>query len=97
MNAKQGPCALISTIVVLFLAVSAALASNLSHETERAMKTLDVVKRDRNLLVLTDAPYVQVDGACALPYLADVQEAAGCSVGRGDLLFFQRPQKHQSL
>ncbi len=38
MNAKQGPCALISAIMVLFLTVSAVFASNLSHETERAMK-----------------------------------------------------------
>ena len=94
MNVKQRTCVVFAAIVILFLVGSAASASDLGHATARAMKTLDAAKDDPSLLVLTNAPYVQVDGACALPYLADVQAATGCAVGRGNLLFFQRPQNH---
>ena len=69
-------------------------AATLRQETVQAMKTLQFSEGDGNLLVLTDAPYVKVNGACALPYLAQVQDITGCRVGKGNLLFFQRPQDH---
>jgi formylmethanofuran dehydrogenase subunit E-like metal-binding protein len=60
----------------------------------QAMQTLKVSKGDPNLLVLTDAPYVRTDGANALPWLDQAQQKTGCTVGKGNLLFFQRPQTH---
>lgn len=78
-------------ILILCGAVS---AETLGQETSQAMKTLNISKGSGNLLVLTNAPYVKINGACALPYLAQVQEVTGCSVGKGNLLFFQRSQNH---
>ena len=71
-----------------------ASAVTLGQETCQAMKTLDISKGSGNLLVLTNAPYVKVNGACALHYLKQVQDVTGCSVGKGNLLFFQRSQNH---
>jgi len=44
--------------------------------------------------MMTNAPYVRIMGQCALPYLDQAQELTGCRVGKGTLLFFQRPQAH---
>ncbi|BBO87866.1 FmdE family protein [Desulfosarcina ovata] len=60
----------------------------------QAMDTLNVTQGDSDLLVMTDAPFVMVDGANALPWLDRAQMATGCTVGKGNLLFFQRPQNH---
>jgi len=78
-------------ILILWGSVSAAM---IGQETSQAMKTLDISKGSGNLLVLTNAPYVKVNGACALHYLKQVQDVTGCSVGKGNLLFFQRSQNH---
>jgi formylmethanofuran dehydrogenase subunit E-like metal-binding protein len=69
-------------------------AATLGQETLLAMKTLNISKDSSNLLVLTNAPYVKVNGACALSYLKQAQDVTGCGVGKGNLLFFQRPQHH---
>jgi len=88
---KHGIAMAAVLILILWGSVSAA---TIGQETSQAMKTLNISKGSGNLLVLTNAPYVKVNGACALPYLAQVQEVTGCSVGKGNLLFFQRSQSH---
>ncbi|WP_319408305.1 FmdE family protein [uncultured Desulfosarcina sp.] len=87
----------ITAVVVLMLAIVSSgcvCAAPFDETVSQAMQTLDVSKGDPGLLVLTDAPYVKVDGECALPWLAKAQEKTGCTVGRGNLLFFQRTQDH---
>lgn len=85
----------ILTISLFFiLAVDVSQAATFGDVVSRAMTALSVAKDDAGLLVMTNAPYVKVDGSCALPYLDEAQQATGCSVGRGNLLFFQRPQTH---
>jgi formylmethanofuran dehydrogenase subunit E-like metal-binding protein len=90
-SSKLGIAMAVGLILILCGTVSAA---TLSQETSQAMKTLNLSKGSGNLLVLTNAPYVKVNGACALPYLGQVQDVTGCSVGKGNLLFFQRSQNH---
>jgi formylmethanofuran dehydrogenase subunit E-like metal-binding protein len=69
-------------------------AASFKEAVSQAMANLAVSKNDAALLMLTDAPYVKADGGCALPYLDQAQELTGCTVGKGNLLFFQRPQAH---
>ncbi len=76
------------------LGAANASASSFDKVVSNAMHTLSVVKDDPRLLLMTDAPYVVIDGASALPYLGKTQVLTGCTVGRGNLLFFQRPQSH---
>ena len=80
--------------VLILILCSAVSAATLKQETSQAMKILNISKGSGNLLVLTNAPYVKVNGAFALPYLGQVQDVTGCSVGKGNLLFFQRSQNH---
>ena len=60
----------------------------------QAMQDLKVSTGDSDLLILTNAPYVKVDGNSALKWLDQAQQTTGCRVGKGNLLFFQRPQTH---
>ena len=69
-----------------------ALAATFEETAAQAFKTLELKKGDKDLLLLTNAPYVKVDGNFALPYLQIAEELTGCSVGKGNLLFFQRSQ-----
>ena len=80
----------------LWMILFSGLVSAATFEStiSRAMSTLKASKGDPTLLVMTDAPYVKVDGACALPWLDQAQEKTGCTVGKGNLLFFQRAQNH---
>jgi formylmethanofuran dehydrogenase subunit E-like metal-binding protein len=60
----------------------------------QAMHSLGVSKNDPTLLVLTNATFVKENGTNALKWLDQAQEQSGCTVGKGNLLFFQRPQNH---
>lgn len=91
---KKAFYAIFAVATLIFLCGNGTMAAAVNPETTRAMKLIGASKGDRNLLVLTNAPYVNVNGTCALVHLEAVQEATGCSVGRGNLLFFQRPQDH---
>ena len=60
----------------------------------QAMAHLKIAKDDPGLLVLTNAPYVRLGDGDSLGLLDLAQEATGARVGKGNLLFFQRPQAH---
>jgi len=83
-------CAVLFTMVCC----STAYALGFPETVSGAMKTLAVSKEDPGLLLMTNAPYVRIGSQGALPYLDQAQELTGCRVGRGNLLFFQRPQAH---
>jgi formylmethanofuran dehydrogenase subunit E-like metal-binding protein len=71
-----------------------ALATPFEETVSQGMKTLGVSKGDPQLLLMTNATYVMVDGAPALSYLDQAQNLTGCMVGKANLLFFQRTQSH---
>jgi formylmethanofuran dehydrogenase subunit E-like metal-binding protein len=82
-------------IVVLSLMIPEGMASErLESHIADAMQKLSVTRNDSCLLVVTNATYVTVNGKPALSFLDRVQHQTGCTVGRGNLLFFQRPQDH---
>jgi len=80
--------------LMVFCWAASGIASPFETAVTKAMQDLSVTKGDPQLLLLTDAPYVTLDGQNPLPYLAGAQDLTGCIVGRGTLLFFQRPQSH---
>jgi formylmethanofuran dehydrogenase subunit E-like metal-binding protein len=86
--------AAVATCALVLLGVSHAGAGALDVEITAAMDHLKAVKADADLLVLTDAPFVRPGARSALPELAVVEKLTGCTVGSGNLLFFQRPQHH---
>jgi formylmethanofuran dehydrogenase subunit E-like metal-binding protein len=83
-----------TSILLLMFFCGIVDAATYEENIAQAMEYLDVQRGDTNSLLLTDAPYVKVDGVFALPYLRLAQEQTGCTVGKGNLLFFQRPQSH---
>lgn len=82
------------TAGIVFCTMSLSQALDVDKPVQQAMKKLKAEKADRGLLVLTNATYVRMSGQCPLPVLERVQDLTGCTVGRGNLLFFQRPQHH---
>jgi formylmethanofuran dehydrogenase subunit E-like metal-binding protein len=85
---------IVLTVTILFTFCSNLSALTLKDNVSQAMEKLLLSKGDLNMLLMTNAPYVKVDEKNALPYLNQVQELTGCTVGKGNLLFFQRPQSH---
>jgi formylmethanofuran dehydrogenase subunit E-like metal-binding protein len=85
---------LILALLLSLVINEGVFAASFTDTVSRAMTTLALTKNDPGLLMMTDAPYAKVNGACALPYLAEAQALTGCTVGKGNLLFFQRPQTH---
>ncbi len=69
---------------MVFFWAASVFASPFETAVTKAMQTLSVTKGDPRLLLLTDAPYVTLDGQNALPYLGQAQELNGCTVGRGN-------------
>jgi formylmethanofuran dehydrogenase subunit E-like metal-binding protein len=59
-----------------------------------AVQTLGTEKGSSSLCVLTDATYVKLDGKTTETYVDVIEEETGCSVGKGNLLFLQRPARH---
>ena len=91
---KRLPALLLCVALLLFTALSPAHAQDLTQPLSRAMADLKVVKDDPGLLVLTNAPYVNTGGKNSLFLLDQAQNLTGATVGRGNLLFFQRPPSH---
>ncbi len=94
MKNRIRPSLVLIVGLMAFFWVASVFASPFETAVTKAMQTLSVTKGDPQLLLLTDAPYVTLDGQNALPYLANAQALTGCMVGRANLLFFQRPQSH---
>jgi formylmethanofuran dehydrogenase subunit E-like metal-binding protein len=55
------------------------------------MRDLAVEKGNAHLCALTDATYVKLKGQTTQAYVDVIHEETGCSIGRGNLLFFHRP------
>jgi len=82
-----------TALIFIFTATQGfAAMPSITPVIEKAMNTLKVTKTDPNFLVLTNATAVITDGKSSLPILEQVQETTGAMVGKGNLLFFQRPQ-----
>ena len=83
-----------ASVVLALLVCTQAWAGAFEDEVSQGLKALELAKGDANLLMMTDAPFVQINGGPALSFLDKAQEITGCTVGKGNLLFYQRPQNH---
>jgi len=69
-------------------------AANIRGAIRDGLKDLNAKKGDTQLCVITDATYVRVDGKTSEPYVDLIQEETGCSIGKGNLLFFHRDMNY---
>lgn len=74
-----------------------AAEENLNSLLEEAMKALEVGKGSSGLCVLTNAPYAHPDIRTQEAYIKSIDKAVGCSVKKGNLLFFRRPENSPLL
>jgi formylmethanofuran dehydrogenase subunit E-like metal-binding protein len=86
-------------ICVLGLLLSWPLTENvdacdLRSAIRAGLKDLAAEKGLPGLCVLTDATYVRVHGRTSEPVIDLIREETGCTVGRGNLLFFHRPTNY---
>lgn len=68
--------------------------SGITPFVQDAMKVLVLEKGAEDLGVLTNARYVRLSGKTTEHYVYALESLTGCSIGKGNLLFFnQRPQE----
>lgn len=61
---------------------------DVSELLKGALQTLGVEKGSPDLCVLTDATYVKLGGGTTETYMEMIGRETGCSIGKGNLLFF---------
>ena len=85
-------CMQILLVVVLVVCAAQGLwASDVKSLIKGGMQDLKIEKGSPNLLALTDAAYVKVNGRTSEGYVDMIREVTGCSIGKGNLLLFHRP------
>jgi formylmethanofuran dehydrogenase subunit E-like metal-binding protein len=88
----------ITLFLLAFLLCSCADGKKSSRDVSTLLKgavqTLGVQKGSPDLCVLTDATYVKLGGRTTETYVEMIERETGCSIGKGNLLFFQRPARH---
>jgi formylmethanofuran dehydrogenase subunit E-like metal-binding protein len=78
--------------VVLIVCFAYGLgASDVKGLLKDSIQDLRIEKGSPELLALTNATYVKVNGKTTEGYVDIIQETTGCSIGKGNLLFFHRP------
>lgn len=82
---------------VMALAPMALASDVMAPPIRQAMGELGVEKGAPQLCALTNAPYVALNGESCPEVVDTLQDLTGCSVGRKNLLFFQRPVNHPLL
>jgi len=88
---KRWTWTIIAIPVFLFLAISPLYGADVEGLIQQGLKDLGVRKGDPRICAITDATYVKLDGKTTEEYVDLIQEITGCSIGRGNLLFFHRP------
>lgn len=85
-------CIRVFLVVLLVFGIAKTLwAADFKRLIQNGMQDLKIQKGSPALLALTDATYVKVNGKTSEGYVDMIQEATGCTVGKGNLLFFHRP------
>jgi len=76
--------------VLVICAAQGLWASEVKSLIKGGMQDLKIEKGSPNLLALTDATYVKVNGKTTEGCVDLIREETGCTVGQGNLLFFHR-------
>ena len=85
-------CTQIFLVVLLVFGIANGLwAADVRGLIKDGMQDLGIEKGSPNLLALTNATYVKVNGKTSERYVDMIREVTGCSIGKGNLLLFHRP------
>ena len=82
-------------VAALFLVLIGNVhAADIRAAIREGRKELKAEKGDAGLCAITDATYVRLNGKTSEAYVDVIQEETGCSVGKGNLLFFHKATCH---
>jgi formylmethanofuran dehydrogenase subunit E-like metal-binding protein len=85
-------CMQVILAVFLIICFSKGLwAADVNGLINEGMHDLQIEKGSPALLALTNATYVKMNGKTTEGYVDIIQHATGCSIGKGNLLFYHRP------
>jgi formylmethanofuran dehydrogenase subunit E-like metal-binding protein len=85
-------CMHVFLLALLIVCFSKGLwAADVKGLIKNGMQDLKIEKASRALLALTNATYVKMNGKTTEGYVDMIQEITGCSIGKGNLLFYHRP------
>jgi formylmethanofuran dehydrogenase subunit E-like metal-binding protein len=79
---------------LLIFVAKGVYAADVQGFVRDGLKHLGIQKGALGLCVITDATYVKVKGKTTQEYVDLIQEETGCSIGKGNLLFFHRPTSY---
>jgi len=94
MTVKKSMTLFILALLLCSCAEGKDSSQDVSELLKGAVQTLGTEKGSLNLSVLTNATYVKLNGRTTETYVDVIGRETGCSVGKGNLLFFQRPAQH---
>ncbi|MDY6989318.1 MAG: FmdE family protein [Thermodesulfobacteriota bacterium] len=85
---------LVAAAAFFLLLAGNLYALDVRGAVREGLKELKADKGSAELCAITDATYVRVNGKTSEAYVDVIQEETGCSVGKGNLLFFHRTTGH---
>jgi formylmethanofuran dehydrogenase subunit E-like metal-binding protein len=91
MKTKKSAALLFLALILCSCADGKEGRQDTSEFLKGAVETLGAEKGSENLCVLTNATYVKLNGRTTEAYVDLIGRETGCSIGKGNLLFFQRP------
>ncbi|MEN8232842.1 MAG: FmdE family protein, partial [Thermodesulfobacteriota bacterium] len=71
--------------------------AELSSVLKQGLKTIDVQPESRQLLVVTNGPYLHQQDVSGLVHVRAIEKTTGATVGAGNLLFFWRDKSYPLL
>ena len=72
-------------------------SAELSSVLKQGLKTIDVQPESRQLLVVTNGPYLHQQDVSGLIHVRAIEKTTGATVGSGNLLFFWRDKSYPLL
>jgi len=78
-------------VLVIVCVAQGVWATDVKGLLATGMRDLKIERGKAGLLALTNATYVKLNGTTTEGYVDLIQETTGCSIGKGNLLFFHRP------
>ena len=83
----------VSALLLICIAKTAS-SDEVSELLNSGLKELEIEKGSENLCVITDATHVRSRNETTESIIDTIQEATGCTIGRGNLLFLHRTSNY---
>jgi formylmethanofuran dehydrogenase subunit E-like metal-binding protein len=101
LNMKQarsgGQILFLGLVFIIWAWNTTGHSADLSSLLKQGLKTIDVQPASRQLLVVTNGPYLHQQDVSGLVHVRAIEQTVGATVGAGNLLFFWRDKSYPLL